>query len=187
MTNAMTLQNIMNSRRSIRHYDPHKMVEKEKLNLLLEAAMSAPSACNLQPWEFIVMQQPESVSKLKTHIYEDNGRHYNAPCAIVICANTSYLPWEGRGEADCHAAIQNILLMATALSLGTVWIGAFDESGIKQSFEIPSHVVVNAIILLGYPNEQKPMRTQFKEEAVYHENYEPLRPHAARSIDWRFL
>lgn len=187
MNQEQSLFEIMYNRRSIRCYQEDKIVEQDKVIMLLKAAMAAPSACNLQPWEFIVVNEKDRVNKLKECIDSNNGRYYNAPAAFIVCGNTSYLPWKGRGEMDCSAAIENILLAATAMGLGTVWIGAFDEEGVKRNFDIPSHVVVNSIVLFGYPAEQKLSRTQYTEEAIYWNKYDIQREHAHRSIGMRFL
>ncbi len=187
MDMVQNLFEVMYNRRSIRCYQEDRMVEHDKIIMLLKAAMAAPSACNLQPWEFIVVNETDGVSKLKGCIDNNNGRHYNAPAAFIVCGNTSYLPWEGNGELDCSAAIENILLAATAMGLGAVWIGAFDDEGIRRNFNIPPNISVNSVVFFGYPAEQKSPRTQYKEEAVYWQKYDPQREHPSRSIDLRFL
>ena len=187
MDKVQSLFEVMYSRRSIRCYQEDRMVEQDKIIMLLKAAMAAPSACNLQPWEFIIVNEKEGVNKLKECIDSSNGRYYNAPAAFIVCCNTSYLPWEGKGEMDCSAAIENVLLAATVLGLGTVWIGAFDEKRIHRNFDIPNHVVVNSIVFFGYPDEQKLPRTQYTEEAIYWNKYDKQREHSLRSIDMRFL
>ena len=187
MDKVENLFEVMYNRRSIRCYQEDKMVEHEKIIMLLRAAMAAPSACNLQPWEFIVVNEKDRVNKLKESIDGSNGRYYNAPAAFIVCGNTSYLPWEGNGELDCSAAIENILLAATVMGLGTVWIGAFDEESVRKNFAIPNHVAVNGIVLFGYPAEQKKPRTQYTEEAIYWNTYDMQREHLERSTDMRFL
>ena len=186
MDQLQTLMDIMFKRRSTRVYDAQKSVEREKIKILLEAAMAAPSACNLQPWEFIVVDSSNRVAQLKECIGENNGRHYNAPAAFVVCANTSYIPWESNGEMDTSAAIENMLLAATVMELGTVWIGDIDREKIRGLMRIPDHVAVNSVVLFGYPAEQKAPRTQYNEEAVYWDVYDPAREHKERDISLRF-
>jgi nitroreductase len=181
------LLDILYRRRSIRRYVANRPVDRVTITTLLEAAMAAPSACNLQPWEFIVIDEPEDVARLKECLGAHNGRHYNAPTAIVVCSNTSYIPWEGDGAMDCSAAIENLLLAATALGLGTVWIGDIDAGAIARLLDIPAHVALISVVLLGYPAEEKLPRTQYTEEAVYWGRYDPEREHPPRSIDLRFL
>lgn len=186
MDQLQTLMDILLKRRSTRVYDAQKPVERAKIKTLLEAAMAAPSACNLQPWEFIIVDSSDRVAQLKQCIGENNGRYYNAPAAIVVCANTSYIPWKSDGEMDTSAAIENILLAATVMGLGTVWIGDIDREKIRGLMNIPDHVSVNSVVLLGYPAEQKVPRTQYNEEAVYWDVYDPARAHKERDISLRF-
>lgn len=187
MDKVQSLFEVMYNRRSIRCYQEDRMVEYDKIIMLLKAAMAAPSACNLQPWEFVVVNEADGIKKLKSCIDHNNGRFYNAPAAFIVCGNRSYLPWEGDAEMDCSAAIENILLAATAMELGAVWIGACNEEEIRKNFNIPPHVSVNSVVLFGYPAEQKAPRTQYTEEAVYWQQYSPDREHPPRSIDLRFL
>lgn len=187
MDQTETLFDVLYKRRSIRNYVADKPVEREKIELLLKAAMAAPSACNLQPWEFIVVDEPVGLGRLKECIDGGNGRHYNAPAAFVVCGNKSYIPWESDGSADCCAAIENMLLAVTVLELGAVWIGAIDGDAIKKLLDIPEHVAVISVVLFGYPAEQKRPRTQYTEEAVYWQKYDPSREHAERTTELRFL
>jgi nitroreductase len=187
MDQVQNLFDVMYKRRSIRVYAEDKDVEQEKIIMLLKAAMAAPSACNLQPWEFIVINERDGLNKLKGCIGSSNGRNYNAPAAFVICGNTSYIPWNDTGVIDCSAAIENILLTATAMGLGAVWIGDFDGGAIRSLLDIPAHVAVISVVLFGYPAEQKPPRTQYTEEAVYWQKYDPQRKHPARTTDLKFL
>lgn len=184
---AQALLDVMYSRRSIRKYEADRAVEHEKIMLLLKAAMAAPSACNLQPWEFIVITEQEVLHQLKECIGAEHGRDYNAPAAFVVCGNTSYIPWESTGAMDCSAAIENMLLAATALDLGAVWIGALDHEAVRSLLDIPEHVEVISVVLFGYPAEQKPPRTQYTDEAVYWQKYDPKREHPPRTTALRFL
>ena len=187
MDDLKALLDVMYNRRSVRVYEEDRPVEKEKIDVLLKAAMAAPSACNLQPWEFIVVTEKEGMHSLKDCIGANNGRHYNAAAAFVVCGNTRYLPWEGTGVADCSAAIENLLLAVTALGLGAVWIGDYDGEAVSRLLDIPDHVSVNSIVLFGYPAENKPPRTQYTEEAVYWQKYDPKREHPERTTSLRFL
>ena len=78
------------SRRSIRNYTAQE-VEKEKLTLLLQAAMAAPNACNSQPWEFVVVTDKEILAKLRSELHSG---HYIAPAAIVVCGTIlGFIGW----------------------------------------------------------------------------------------------
>ncbi len=187
MDTLQTLMDILYKRRSTRVYDAQKPVEPEKIKTLLEAAMAAPSACNLQPWEFIIINNnPEGIKSLKECIGVQNGRYYNAPSAFVVCANTSYIPWESSAVEDTSAAIENMMLAAAVMGLGTVWIGDIEREKIRSILDIPAHVAVNSVVLFGYPAESKAPRTQYNEEAVYFDKYDPQREHPERTIALRF-
>lgn len=175
------LFDVLYARRSIRRYEAGREVEREKIEKLLRAAMAAPSACNLQPWEFIVVTGWGDVKALSGCL----GRwRYDAPAAMVVCGNTSYIPWENdAGFIDCSAAIENMLLAATAMGLGSVWIGDYDAEALRRRYEISAHVVPMGVVYFGYPAEEKPPRTQYNEEAVYWGKYDPARPHAPRTIE----
>lgn len=166
-------------RRSIRSYIEDQPVEPEKIRKLLEAAMAAPSACNLQPWAFIVVTEEERVGAIKDSI--PRWADYNAPLIIVVCGYPDLIPWDGDdGVKDCSAAIENMLIAATAMGLGSVWIGGFDRSAIRELLDIPESVVPLGVVYFGYPAEQPEPRTKYLEEAVYWETYDPERGHGPR-------
>lgn len=163
-------------RRSIRRYSTQP-VEQEKIIQLLQAAMAAPNAANSQPWEFIVVTDKDVLEKLQANL---RFARYNAPAAIVVCGN---LEIANNSAArfywvqDCSAATENILIAATGLGLGSVWIGVYPlPSVIKPVCEIlniPEGVIPLCVIYLGYPAEEKAPRTQYDERRVYWQQYEP--------------
>jgi nitroreductase len=166
-------------RRSIRAY-LDRPVEHEKIIKLLQAAMAAPSACNIQPWEFVVLTDPERVRALKAAVVENGS--CNAPLVIVVCGHGDYIPWEGdHGLVDCCAAIENMLIAATAMGLGSVWIGGFDAASIRELLDIPQDVFPVGIAYFGYAAEQKEPRTQYVEQAVYWQKYDPTRERRPRT------
>lgn len=157
-------------RRSIRQFT-EKEVKADQLKLLLEAAMAAPSAMNLKPWKFVVVQSPEQLDQLRKAL--PFGK-MGAPCAIVVCGDLRSLKkpvTERFWIQDCSAATQNILLAATVLGLGTVWCGVHPintiEKAICKALEIPENVIPLNVIYIGHPAEEKPARTQFSEKNVY--------------------
>jgi len=111
---------IIKKRRSIRQYTAED-VSEEDVRLLLEAAMAAPSGNARDPWHFIVVRDAKTRAKLAaTHDFA--GMCSRAPVVIVVCGDEEL---SKHWIADTSAATQNILLAATALGLGTVWIGVF--------------------------------------------------------------
>lgn len=172
---------VLYGRRSIRHYQDNRAVEHEKIVTLLQAAMAAPSACNIQPWEFIVVTDEETVSQIKGSI--ERWGDYNAPLIIVVCSYPALIPWGSDGVIDCSAAIENILIAATAMGLGSVWIGGFHPPSIRRILNIPEDVVPQGLVYLGYPAEQPAPRTQYLEELVHWQRYDPSKQQKPRPGD----
>jgi len=167
------------ARRSIREYQ-QRPVEREKVEALLRAAMAAPSACNLQPWAFVVVDEPGLLKRLKA--VAEQGQ-YDAPLAIVACGIDRHIPWEGDGwMLDLGAAIENMLLAAVELGLGSVWIGGFDAEALSSLLNIPADVHAASILYFGYPLRPKEPRTYYTEEAVHWQTYDPNKPRAMRTM-----
>lgn len=161
-------------RRSIRKYTDQP-VETEKLDLLLQAGMAAPSAMNCKPWEFILVTRPDTMAQFRSRLMFGDR---NAPAAIAVCANpgvstnpAARLFW----QQDCSAAVENIMIAAVSLGLGTVWIGIHPVrafvSTVRKILKIPRGVTPLCLIYVGYPQEPKPARTQYDESRVFWETY----------------
>lgn len=162
------------ARRSIRKYQ-EKPVEKEKIETLLKAAMAAPSAMNFKPWEFVVVTNQDKLDAIRSALMFGK---FNAPMAIVVCGNTSIFKHPASTKfwvQDCSAATQNILLAAVNLGLGTVWCGVHPVHNftkrISEISGLPSHVIPLNVIYVGYPDEEKPARTQYDPDRVHWERY----------------
>lgn len=144
-------------RRSIRKYQ-EKTVEQEKLDLLMKAAMAAPTTANQQPWEFTIVRNKEVIEKLsKASPYAGCAKH--APVVIVVSYRTENLPCPDWTQIDCSIAMENIWLETDALGLGGVWLGiAPVEERMKAIDEIvgnPLDVRTFGLFALGYPGEEK--------------------------------
>ncbi len=162
------------ARRSIRKYQD-KPVEKEKLEILIKAAMAAPSANNNKPWEFVVITDPGVMDQVRSALMFGK---YNAPAAIVVCGNTSVFKNPISSQfwvQDCSAATENILLAAVTLGLGTVWLGVHPihnfSKRIAKVLGLPSHIKPLNVIYVGYPAEEKPARTQFNPDRIHWEQF----------------
>jgi len=164
-------------RRSIRHFESRD-VEKEKIVKLLEAAMAAPSACNIQPWDFIVIQNKSKITEIKETIAQYGN--YNVSVIIVVCGSNTFIPWKDNGVVDCAAAMENIMIAAPALGLGTVCIGGFDRIRVKALLDIPKESAPVGMIYLGYPKETKEGRTKYLEEAVHWGKFDTTREQKPR-------
>lgn len=170
----MEVLDLVFSRRSIRAYQDRKL-EWVILVDLLKAAMAAPTAANAQPWEFIVLDESEPLAELKSRL--PYGK-YNAPAVIVVCGN----PQIGNNPAgkkfwvqDCSAAIENILIAATGMGLGTVWVGIYPNEervkAVQEALNMPEHVIPLGAVYVGYPAEHKEPRTQYNEQRVHWQAY----------------
>lgn len=166
-------------RRSIRGFIEDRQIEKWKIIKLLESAMAAPSACNNQPWEFIVITGKDRMDKLRNAM----GDKYNAPMAIITCANTSIFPWENDDwKKDCSAAVENMLISGAAMGLGSLWVGWWHDDLLRETFEIPSHIHVMNITYFGYYGDVKPVGTRYAEDAVFWGKYEPTRIRTPKKV-----
>lgn len=148
--------------------------------MLLQAAMAAPSASNRQPWEFVVITEADTLRRLRQRLVL--GR-YNAPVAIVVCGNLRRaLPSLAKDFwiQDCSAAAQNILLAATGLGLGSVWIGVYPITlfvrAVSRLLALPRHIVPLGVLYVGYAAETKSPRTRYREERVHWEHFGGHRP-----------
>lgn len=155
----MDIFQAITGRRSVRAFKPDP-VSEEILVKILEAAQWAPSAGNMQARDFIVVEDQDTKVKLAEASW---GQYFiaEAPVVVVVCANLerSAQRYGERGRAlyavlDAAAAVENLLLAAYALGLGTCWIGAFDDDRVKRILSLPDHVRPIAIIPVGYPGRQ---------------------------------
>lgn len=148
----MELLDIAKRRFSVRDYTDQK-VEPEKLNKILEAAHVAPTAANLQPVHLIVAQSDEALAKVGKA-----ANIYGAPLAIIVCAdhNKAWVrPFDQKQTGDIDAAIltDHMMLEATELGLGTVWVCYFQPDVIRKEFDLPDNLEPINILVIGYGNE----------------------------------
>ena len=169
-----TLETIFR-RRSIRKYTDQPL-NNETIRLLLQAGMAAPSAVNSQPWEFIVVTEPEMLARLRSKL---PFAHHNAPVAIVVLGSPERANnTAGRAfwQQDCSAAMENMLIAAVGLGLGAVWIGIHPIApfvrAVKNILDIPDGVIPLGMMHVGYPADEKAPRTQYDEHKVYWQKYE---------------
>ena len=160
-------------RRSIRAYMPDPIPNKD-LKKILEAAIMAPSAGNLQPWEFVVVRD-EKRKKLLARAALGQMFIAEAPVVIVVGANVNRTSWRygERGEKlyciqDTAAAIMNLMLAAYALGYGTCWVGAFHDDEVARIVNFPENVRPVAIIPLGRPAEKPTAPSRMSLSEVVH-------------------
>ena len=169
------IKNIM-TRRSIRKYTGQS-VEKDKIEILLKAAMSAPSAGNQQPWDFIVVTQKGIIKEVRQ---VSQARPYaapleSAPLCIIVCGNLQKERYPGNWILDCSAATENMLLVAHAIGLGAVWIGIYPEQDrmeyISRMFNLTENIKPMAVISIGYPAEKEGPADRFIDTNVHWEKW----------------
>ncbi|HML24765.1 MAG TPA: nitroreductase family protein [Aggregatilinea sp.] len=169
-------------RRSIRRFTAEPVAD-ETLVQLLHAAMAAPTACNTQPWEFVVVTDPEGMAALRRSLH---FAPYNAPAAIVVCGNPSISNHERMARdywvQDCSAATENLLIAAAGLDLGAVWIGVYPSQRVigvvRDLVALPETVTPLCVVYVGHPAEDKPPRTQYDAHRVHWQQYEPRKRRA---------
>lgn len=156
------VSSIIKNRRSVRRYSK-KDVSNDLIMRILESAGYAPSAGNHQPWEFIVVKDSKTKKDLVEASYNQDWM-LEAPIFIVACTNNR-LAGAVYGERGLRlygiqavaAAIENILLTARSLGLGSCWVGAFSEIRAAAILQCPDYVRPCAIITIGYPTEEPSM------------------------------
>lgn len=169
----MDVLEAIKGRRSIRAFKS-QAVSTEIVERLIDAARWAPSAGNIQPWEFIIVRNPEIKRNLAKAALNQSFIE-EAPVVIVVCADEirSSQGYGVRGKTlyciqDTAAATQNIHLAAYSLGLGTCWVGAFNEEEARKILEIPQGVRPVAIIPVGYPAEKPPARNRRPLNQIIH-------------------
>ncbi|AEI13960.1 nitroreductase [Flexistipes sinusarabici DSM 4947] len=151
---------LLRKRRSVRKFK-EKSIESEKIEILKEAVLRAPTSRNIMPWEFIFVTDKDKLKKLSEAKQHGSAFVAGAPLAVVVCADTD------RSDVwveDC--SIASIILQLTGLEhgLGSCWAQIRNrkhnesesaEEYIKNLLGIPEHFAVENIIALGYPDEEK--------------------------------
>ena len=158
------------TRKSVRKF-ADKEIEQEKIDALMKAAMSGPSAINKQPWMFYVVKSEEKKKEVNKHV--PFGK-YKSPIIIVPCARESHAIPLNRDLMFCDlgAATENILLAAHALGLGGVWCAVYpgkrNIKGVAKALGAPLGITPYAALYIGYPSEDdnSKVKDKFKEKNV---------------------
>lgn len=161
------------TRRSIRRYQDQPVSEAD-LEKLLRAAMSAPSACNEQPWHFIVTR--DKAVKDRIPDYHPNAASVKqAPLAILVCADLEQESYRDYWEQNCAAAVENLLLAARSLGLGTLWMGVYPReeriAGMRELFGLPERVMPFCVVAVGYPAEEPGPADRYQPSRIHAEKW----------------
>jgi len=176
--NRLTILHIIQKRGSIRKY-LEQPIPKSDLKQILEAARLAQSAANRQPWQFIVVTNKETKDQLKEASHWPNRPpqgFVSQAAAVIICLaeperSRPVGPFEGF-LIDLAIAIENMVLTAWELGIGSCWIGAFQEEKVKSLLSIPKNLRVVSLLTLGYPDEKpKPKNRKSLKEIIHYETY----------------
>jgi len=157
---------ILFARRSIRKYTGEPVTQAE-IDSLLQAGMAAPSASNRKPWHFCVVTDKAILRRLaEAHPY---GKMLaQAELAIAVCGDPAISSW---WVQDCTAATENVLIAASGLGLGAVWLGCHGvderEQAVRDATGIPAEIGVLSLLSIGRPGEGKEARTQYDPERVH--------------------
>ncbi|HDJ21957.1 MAG TPA: nitroreductase family protein [Candidatus Bathyarchaeota archaeon] len=161
------------SRRSIRVFTGDE-VPQEDVEKMLRAAMTAPSACNQQPWHFVVVRDKETHRRIMG-VQKYTAMLEKASVAIIVCAQPGLEKCPGFWVQDVSAAAENILLAAHALGYGATWCGLYPRDdpvwGVREIIGAPKDVVPFCVIAVGVPGEEKPPSQRYKRERVHFERW----------------
>jgi len=161
------------SRRSIRKYAKKKIAD-DIVEKLLQAAFSAPSAGNQQPWHFVILDDRTILNVI--HTFHPSAQMLtNADKAILVCGDLDLEKFKGYWMIDCAAATQNILLAAHNLGLGACWLGLYPRegrvAGMRKLLHLPKHIIPFSLISLGYPAEIKPREERYNAKRIHHNSW----------------
>lgn len=147
------------NRKSVRKYTQEK-ISQEDIHTILEAAMSGPTACNVRPWSFIVVEDKETLCKMA----DGNGSVAQllkeAPLGILVCGDLERAIPKAPDYwvIDASIATQNMVLAAEALGLGSCWIGTWPQEekiqAQKELFNLPDTIIPHSILAIGVPNDE---------------------------------
>ncbi|MBN2450085.1 MAG: nitroreductase family protein [Lentisphaeria bacterium] len=162
---------VVAGRRSCRRYDGTRPVPRELIEDCLEAARLAPSACNRQPWRFVVADDPQTVARIRTearmpalvHPWWDEVPVFVALCARLdlvthrVAPAVSGIPYY---LIDAGIAGEHFVLAAESLGLGTCWIGWFRARAVARILDVPRRIRVLSLLTVGWPATDMEPRQQ---------------------------
>lgn len=174
------MQDNIKLRRSIREFNDRD-IDSATIKDILEAAMMAPSAINARDYAFVIIKDKEKMAEMA----KINGKAarplLEANVAILVCGDLSksYSKAKDYWIINAAAAIENILLKAHSLGIGSLWIGTYTQmnkvDGQKELFNLPEHIIPHSIVALGYPKNDEELklgsRDYYDESCVHYERW----------------
>ena len=160
----MTFEDLLKARYSVRDFSD-KLIEKEKLNRILEAGRLAPTAVNEQPQRIYVLKSPEALEKVR------NICKYalNAPVVLLVCYDKN-VSWKAdkygddfdAGEMNVSIVTTAMMMQATELGIGTLWVRGYHTQDVINTFKLPENIIPVCMLDLGYPaGNSKPSPKHF--------------------------
>lgn len=161
------------TRRSVRRFTSEP-VAAELVDAILACGMQAPSACNEQPWQFVILRDRALLAKVGgINPYAAYAK--DAPLAILVAGDTRLEKCPGYWVEDCSACAENMLLAAHALGLGAVWTGIYPlperMTGFQKLCALPDAVVPLALLVLGHPAETPAPQDRFRPDRVHRDHW----------------
>lgn len=162
-------------RRSVRHYE-NREIPAGMFDDLFAAAMAAPSAVARDPWHFLLVRQRETLDAM-VKILPNGQMLRQAPAAVIVCGDINRAHGKELSYMlqDLSAAVENLLLAATALGLGSCWLGMHPRpervDNIRRLFLLPDNIIPMCGIALGWPAETPPPRTRYNPERIHLEKW----------------
>lgn len=165
MSETMDFLKLAQERYSVRKFTDRK-IEQNTIDQILKVGHLAPTACNRQPQRILVINNEDSISKLK----KCTKCHFDAPAAMLICYDKEDC-WQRKydgeisGQIDASIVTTHMMLEAFALGVGTTWVMHFNPEAVKTEFAVPDNLEPVALLVMGYPAEDAkpfPGHSEFK-------------------------
>lgn len=173
ITTKMDFLELTRQRYSERFFDSTKMVEKEKIDRILEAARLSPTAANKQPQRLYVLKNKEALQKAQSASFSSL---YGAPVVILLCYDLdsvwhnqreTLIPDYNSGEQDCGIVATQMMYAAEEQGVHTIWIRGFDAGALQRVFELPANMIPAMMLPIGYPSANSaPSPKHFERKAL---------------------
>jgi nitroreductase len=161
------------TRRSVRNFI-YQPLPADYVEMMLRAAMHAPSARNRQPWQFVVISDREILKRIPA-VHPGAEMAKEASLAFLVCGDETIQPDSRRWGLDCSAASLSILLAAHSIGLGSVWCGVYPDeerqAAMRQLVALPDHLHPFSLIPVGYPAEPLPVEDRFNPEKIHYNQF----------------
>lgn len=169
----MDVMTAIMERRSVRSFTEQPVTDVQ-VEQILRAGMNAPSAGNAQPWEFVVIRNKETLTKITT-INEYAAFAPSASVGILACGNLSLEKFKGYWVQDVSAAVENMLLAVHGLGLGAVWTGIYPMQDRVIAFQrlvnTPDEVIPLGLIVIGHTQSMPQPVSRFKPERIHNDTW----------------